>query len=81
MRFQSKDEAQNTVDQQEYDSLGVELRRTTREKMAVKFGLSPSGMSSISRLTVDEFSLIKALIEDRQKSLDRRKFLRRLISY
>ncbi len=81
MRFQSKDSDQNIADHQEYDLLGVELKRTTREKLAEKFGLSPSGLSSISKLSLVEFALIKALVEDRQELLDRRKFLRQLITY
>ncbi len=60
----------------EYLDLGSELEKTTRVKIAEKFDLSLHLLTGIKKLELTDFRLIKDLLADRQKSLERRAVLR-----
>jgi len=80
MKFKRKEQSQFKTYQSEYLALGQELKNTTRESLAEKFGVSQSGFSTITKLTEDDFSLIKQILQDRRESMERRKFLRRMLN-
>jgi len=64
----------------EYKKLGRELKNTTRYSLAEKFGINHCGMGIVRQLTIDDFKLLKAVLEDRAKTVERRGFLRRMIA-
>jgi hypothetical protein len=60
----------------EYRELGKQLKETTREKISEKFAVSVHLISGINRLDLDDIQLIKDLLTDRKKSMNRRAELR-----
>ena len=60
----------------EYEELGEQLKHTTRKKIAEKFEIDHHALAGLVRLNVDDFELIKALIDDRMKIIAKRAKLR-----
>lgn len=60
----------------EYQKLGSELKETTRTKLAEKFGLSVHLLTGINRIKIEDLILIKKILTDRKKSMNRRAELR-----
>ncbi len=80
MKFRRREQPQFISDMAEYKALGAELKNTTRDKLAEKFGVSHCGLAVISQLTIGDFALIKALIKDRNETMVKRKHLRLMIA-
>lgn len=61
---------------EEYQLLGSQLKQTTRESLAEKFDINVHALTGALRLTLDDFKLLKNVLDDRKKMLIRRKELR-----
>jgi len=80
MKFRRTESPSYKAAVEEYQKLGAELDNTTRYKLAEKFGVSAASMGLLRQLTIDDFKLLKAVLDDRTKTVERRKFLRRMIA-
>lgn len=80
MKFRRTENVQYKTAVAEYLKLGRELENTTRYKLAEKFNVSICGMALLRQLTIDDFILLKEVLDDRAKTVERRKFLRRMIA-
>jgi len=60
----------------EYSDLGLELKTSTRIQIAEKFNVSVHLLTGIKELDLDDFRLIKDLLSNRRKNLERRAILR-----
>jgi len=60
----------------EYLKLGLEKKQLTRAAIAEKFDIDPQSISGIAQIEIEDFHLIRALLEERKNIAVKRKHIR-----